>query len=181
MTAILCQVCDYEIFNDREELEYYIASFRKRHDRGIYYKYIINNINLNNINKIYDYHISIHNEKFDFYFISCIVQIKFDNNMTANLEITNRYNTDYINIENYLSMYLNSLGDTEYKFYKINHMIINITSCICNIKFKHYKDKPMSMLERKINYIISKNPQLINKYHNHPLIRKYPNIKYNNI
>ena len=78
-------------------------------------------------------------------------------------------------------MYLNSLEDTEYKFYKINHMIINITSCICNIRYKHYKDKPMSMLERRINYIISKNPQLINKYHNHPLIRKDPNIKYNNI
>ena len=60
-------------------------------------------------------------------------------------------------------------------------MFINITSCLCNIRYKHYKDKPMSMLERKINYIITKNPLLINKNHNHPLIRKYPNIKFNNI
>ena len=60
-------------------------------------------------------------------------------------------------------------------------MIINITSCICNIRYKHYIDKPMSKLERRINYIITKNPELINQKHNHPLIRKYPNIKFNNI
>ena len=63
----------------------------------------------------------------------------------------------------------------------INHMIIIITSCICNNRYKHYIDKPMSMLERRINYIITKNPQLIKKNHNHALIRKYPNIKFNNI
>ena len=178
---MLCLDCDHEIFNDRDEFYYYITSLKKRYDRNLYYKYITNNVNLNNINKIFDNYININNEKFDLYFVNCLIQIKFDNNIIYNLEITNRYNTDYINIENYLSMYLKCFINVKYKIDKINHMIINITSCICNIKYKHYKDKPMSMLERKINYIISKNPQLINKYHNHPLIRKYPNIKYNNI
>ena len=78
-------------------------------------------------------------------------------------------------------MYLRSCENAGYKISNINHMIINITSCICNIRYKHYIDKPMSMLERRINYIITKNPQLINLNHNHPLIRKYPNIKINNI
>ena len=177
MNTILCKVCDFELFNDRDELEYYLRTLNKRWDRGLYFNYIIKDIKLDTINKIYDNYIYIHNEKFNFYFINCLIQINF-NNSIANLEISNRYNTDYINIENYLSMYLNNLKDIKYK---INHMIINITSCICNINFKHYKDKPMTMLERRINYIVSKNPQLINKYHNHPLIRKYPNIKFNNI
>ena len=39
----------------------------------------------------------------------------------------------------------------------------------------------MSMLERRIGYIITKNPRLINQNHNHSLIRKYPNIEFNNI
>ena len=39
----------------------------------------------------------------------------------------------------------------------------------------------MRMLERRINYIICKYPQLINQYHKIPLIRKNPNIKFNNI
>ena len=181
MTDILCQVCDYEIFNDKNDLIYYLASFHKRYDRSLYYKYTIININLNNINKIFDYYFTIQNEKFDMYFINCVIQIKFNNNIIAILEITNHYNTDYINIENYLSMYLKSCENAGYKLNNNNHMIINISSCICNIRYKHYIDKPMSMLERRINYIITKNPQLINQNHNHLLIRKYPNIKFNNI
>ena len=37
----------------------------------------------------------------------------------------------------------------------------------------------MSMLERRINFIIARNPQLINylnRNKNHPLIRKYSHI-----
>ena len=178
MTDFLCLNCDYEIFHDEDELNYYIASLRKRYDRGLYYKYIINDVNLNNINKIFEYYINIHNNKFDRYFISCVIQIKFNNNTIVNIEFNNCYNSGYINIENYLSIYLKSCGHGEYIF---NHMIIKITSCICNIRYKRYMDKPMSMLERRMNYIISKNPLLINQNHNHPLIRKYPNIKFNNI
>ena len=100
MTDFLCIKCDYEIFHDENELNYYITSLRKRYDRGLYYKYISNDVNLNNINKIFDYYINIHNNKFDVYFINCVIEIKFDNNIIANLEITNRYNTDFINIEN---------------------------------------------------------------------------------
>ena len=178
---MLCINCDYEIFNDKNEFNYYLAFFNKRYDRSLYYKNIVKNIDLNDINKIFDYYISIQNKKFIFHFIKCIFQIQFNNNIIANIEMNNHYTTDYINIENYLSLYLNSCQKTGYKISKINHMIINITSCICNIRYKHYKDKPMSMLERRINYIITKNPQLINQNHNHPLIRKYPNIKFNNI
>ena len=100
MTEILCQVCEYELFNDKHELIYYLASFNKRYDRGLYYKYTINNIDLNNINKIFEYHITIQNEKFDMYFINCVIQIQFNNNIKANLEIINHYNTDYVIIEN---------------------------------------------------------------------------------
>ena len=176
MTDILCQYCDYELFINEDEFFYYITTGHKRYDRGLNYKYIFNNINLNNINKIFDYYIRVHNEKFIKYFFNCVVQIKFNDNIIAKLEITNHYNTDYINIENYLTMYLKSCENAGYRMNNINHMIINITSCICNIRYKHYIDKPMSMLERRINYNITKNPQLINQNHNHPLIRKYPNI-----
>ena len=180
MTDMLCQVCNYEIFIDKDELYNYIVYFRKDYDRSLYYKYTINNINLNNINKIFDYYISIQTEKFNFYFIKCIFQIQFNNNIIANIEINNHYNSDYINIENYLSLYLKSCENAGYKINNINHMIINISTCRCNIKYNHYVDKPMSMLERRMNYIIAKNPSLI-KETNHPLIRKYPYIPFNNI
>ena len=171
MTDILCPNCDYEIFNDENELNHYLATFQKKHDRGLYYNYIIKNINLIDVDKIFDYYITIHNEKFNMYFINCVIQIQY-NNIITNIEIINHNSRDYIIIENYLK---------SCKIDNINHIIINIGSCICNIKYKHYKNKPMSMLERKINYIICKYPELINQNHNHPLIRKYPNIKFNNI
>ena len=47
MTDMLCLNCDYEIFNDKNEFNYYLASFHKRYDRGLYYNNKIININLN--------------------------------------------------------------------------------------------------------------------------------------
>ena len=173
MTDMLCANCDYDIFNDKNELNYYLASFHKRYDRSLYYKYTINNIDLNNINKIFDYYITIQNEKFDMYLINSVIQVQFNDNITANLENSNQYNTDYINIENYLTMFFTSCENAGYEVTNINHTTINISGCICNIRYK-----PMSLLERKINYIITKNPQLINQNLNRPLI-KFNNIQMN--
>ena len=58
-------------------------------------------------------------------------------------------------------------------------MIINTISCMCNMSYKYYINQPMSMLERRRNMLIAKNPQLINaldRTKNHPLIRKYSHI-----
>ena len=49
----------------------------------------------------------------------------------------------------------------------------------CNMAYEYYKKLPMSMIERRINFNITKNPQLINsldRNKNHPLIRKYSHI-----
>ena len=46
-----------------------------------------------------------------------------------------------------------------------------------------YKIMPMSMIERRVKIIIAKNPSLIkslNQTTNHPLIRKYSHIPFNN-
>ena len=59
-------------------------------------------------------------------------------------------------------------------------MIRNTISCLCNMTYKYYLTNPMSMLERRIYFIINKNPELINVFDrnkNHPLIRKYSHIK----
>ena len=49
--------------------------------------------------------------------------------------------------------------------------------------YKYYMNLPMSMVERRINFIIAKHPHLINtldRTKNHPLIRKYSYIPFNN-
>ena len=60
-------------------------------------------------------------------------------------------------------------------------MTSNIISDRCNITYKNYINSPMPMVERRINYIIARNPQLINildRNKNHPLIRKYSHIPF---
>ena len=70
-----------------------------------------------------------------------------------------------------------------HKVYNINQMTIKIISDRCNMTFEHYINQPMHMCERKINLDIAKNPYLIKlsaRNKNHPLIRKYLHIPFNN-
>ena len=60
-------------------------------------------------------------------------------------------------------------------------MNINPISCKCIMSYKHYTNQPMPAVERRINMIIAKIPQLINslgRNKNHPLIRKYSLIPF---
>ena len=157
----------------------YLCYHCNKNDKCFYTKYIIYNVKINEFDKIFIYYISTHNKKFDFYYIDCEFEILFKNNYTANIEIIYHYNTDYINIKSYLLFYIDSCEINGYKFKNINHMIIKTISCKCNMSYIQYINNPMSMLERRINFLIAKNPQLIkslDRTKNHPLIRKYPYI-----
>ena len=150
-----------------------------KNDKCFYTKYTVNNIKINEFDKKFNYYIFNHNKKFDFYYIDCEFEILFDDNYTANIEINYHYNTDYINIKSYLLFYIDICEINGYKFKNINHMIIKTISCKCNISYKQYINNPMSMLERRINFIIARKPKLINclnRNKNHPLIRKYSHI-----
>ena len=62
---------------------------------------------------------------------------------------------------------------------------MNIKSIIdkVEISYNHYIKLPMHAVELKLNMIIGKNPNLINslnRFHNHPLIRNYSYIPFNN-
>ena len=55
-------------------------------------------------------------------------------------------------------------------------MEIIMISCRCNMTYKYYMNTPMSKLERRINIINSKNPQLLKSLiikENHPIIGNY--------
>ena len=154
----------------------YLSSLVKNDNKFIYMKYIINKVNINNFDKIFNNYITNHNKKFDFYYINCEFQME-TNNRLVNIEIIFHHNTDYINLKSYLYFYTES---HRIKNFKINQMIINTISCLCNMTYKYYLLNPMPMLERRMNFIIARNPQLINtldRNKNHPLIRKYFHIK----
>ena len=154
------------------EYNNYIGCLLKKDNKNIYMKYIINNVNINEFEKIFNNYITINNKKLDFYYMNCEFEIE-TNDYIANIEISFHYKTDYINLKSYLFFYNESHG---IEFFNIDHMIIYTISCLCNMTYIYYLNNPMSMLERRMNFIISKNLQLNNARNRnkiHPLIRKY--------
>ena len=147
-----------------------------KNNKYLYTKYIIENIDIDEVDDIFDKYINIHNKKFIFYYIDCQFQIKFKDNVFAKLEINNHYNTDYINIKNYLLFYIDSCIYGTFVFDNIINMEIIMISCRCNMTYKNYLNSPMSMLERRINLVIGKKPQLIkslNFKEKNPITRNY--------
>ena len=62
-------------------------------------------------------------------------------------------------------------------------MTINTINDKCIFTYQKYMNSAMSMCERKINWNIGRNPQLINsldRNKNCPLIRKYSHIPFKN-
>ena len=154
-----------------------------KNDKFLYTKYIFNNINIDDIDHIFEKYINIHNQKFVFYYNNCHFIIQFKNNIFATIEIKNHVNSDYIIIKSYLLFYIDSCGYGDFIFDNIFNMEINIISCRCNMSYKYYLNNPMSMLGRRINFIIARNPYLLNclnRNKNNPLIRIYSHInEYN--
>ena len=75
----ICQVCDRSLNENPSEYQYYLDTSRKKNDKNLYIKYTINNITLDELYKILNDYANTHNEKFDFYSISCEFVIEFDN------------------------------------------------------------------------------------------------------
>ena len=148
----------------------YINCLLNKDNKNLYMKYIINNVDINEFDKLFNNYIISHNKKFDLYYINCEFEIETNNDL-INIEIIFHHNTDYINLRGYLFFYTHS---REIKNFNVNQMIINTISCLSNMTYEYYLTNPMSIFERRINFMISKNPQLINALNrnkNHPLIR----------
>ena len=48
-----------------------------------------------------------------------------------------------------------------FRYHRIIYLTVNTISCVCNITYETYFSKPMPMVERRIIFIIAKNPELI--------------------
>ena len=147
MTDLLCSVCDYDILNDKIELNNYLATQRKKDDKSITKQDIINNIDLNEFDKILNSYVNIHNKKFDIYFIKCKFKIAFDN-ITSDLESNIVYNKESYKIKFELLFSIDYMGFDGRNFRNFNHMSINIFSDICNMTHDYYTYRSLNPLER---------------------------------
>ena len=64
-------------------------------------------------------------------------------------------------------------------FHNISQMTININSDICNMTAEYSRYMRLNPIEKQINIIFSKKPQLLNQISNNILIRNKSHIIYN--
>ena len=79
-----------------------------KNNKCLYTKYIIKNINIDEVDVKLEQYINNLNKKFDFYYFDCEFGIEFNNNYLANIEVNYHYYTDYNNIKSYLLFYIDS-------------------------------------------------------------------------
>ena len=135
----------------------------------MYKKYVNNNINLDEVDKLLKDYVSTYNKKFVFYFIFCKFKIQLNNKSTRDLKTDCVHNIEIEKISQCL------LYCIEY----INQMTINTVSDRCNMTYEYYFQPPMFPLETKLNIIIAKNLQLLYQNMKHLLIRKFYHISFN--
>ena len=101
---LLCDVCDQSIIENPSEYNEYTATMRKKYDKSLYEKYIINIINLDEVDKILDDYVTTHNKKFYFYFNRYEFILEFDNKFKTNIETTYCHNihNEFTKINSYL-------------------------------------------------------------------------------
>ena len=69
-----------------------------KNNKCLYTKYVIGNIDIDEVDDIFDKYININNQKFLFYYIDCQFQLEFQNNIFAQIEINQHFNTQIISI-----------------------------------------------------------------------------------
>ena len=98
----ICKVCDRSIIERESEYKEYLTILCNKNYEILYKRYTFNNFNLDEVDKILNDYVTIHNENFYFYLICCEFVIEFDNSFTANIETFCFHNIDISILRRYL-------------------------------------------------------------------------------
>ena len=174
MTELLCLKCNHDIFEDKNKLYKYLSTFHRENDK----KTIIDNIDLDNIDKILNDYIENHNKKFDIYFVKCLFNISFDDNIYE-LDSVYVYNNESYKIIIQLLFFIDVMKSQGKIFNNISQMTIIINSDICNMTADYSRYMRLNPIERQINITFGKNSQLLNQISNNILIKNKSHIIFN--
>ena len=139
-------------------------------DEFLYDEYSIDNPNLNDIDKITNNYVISYNKKFDIYSIKCDFYLVFKDDFGIHIKTQYVHNKDDLTkIKTELLFKLELLKYEGYSFCYINEMIIKTITDKHWMTYTTYMQKPMPMVERRINSVFHKCPYLIraldrNKY-----------------
>ena len=181
--SYFCDICSKTI-KHKSKYKHFKSSTHKEFDKYNHIKITIKKPNLNKIDIIFYDYIIEYNKKFEYYLVKCEFKLIF-NNLNYSPHVTSRLfdNKTMISLRIFLKDIINDFNNQGYSFNHISELNIITKVRKLFMTYDFYITRPMPMFERKINMIISRNPHLINamdRNHNHPLIRRYADIPFNN-
>ena len=140
---------------------------------------IINNVDIDNIDTILDDIIEIHNKKFDIYHVMCSFKIKFNINDIYELDTIYVNNKEIYKIFIQLLFFIDMMIADEKDFVNIDQMIVFINSDLCNMSNEYYKYKRLNPIEKQVNIIFSRKPDLLKQISSNILIKNKNQILFN--
>ena len=140
---------------------------------------IINNVDIDNIDTILDDIIEIHNKKFDIYHVMCSFNIKFDINDIYELDTIYINNKEIYKIFIQLLFFIDMMIGDEKNFINIDQMIVYINSNTRNMSDVYSKYMRLNPIERQINIIFSRKPDLLKQIASDILIKNKNQILFN--
>ena len=143
-------------------------------------KYTINNPNLDETDELLNEYVTSYNIKFDIFAIRCQFFLVFDNKFKIHKETGKYFNNDALTeIKKYLLYWIDYYKSQGYGFCNIKKIIIKTITNKHWMSHKIYIQYAMQMIERRMNVVIDRCPELINTLDcriNHPIIRKTSHI-----
>ena len=179
-----CEVCD-EFIEPNSKYKHFTSNTHKEFDKSKHMESTIENPDINNIDEVFYAYIIQHNKKYDYYLIKCHFKLVFNDNQYSTYVKSNLfYNKRIISWLNFLK---SVIDDFENKGYNLNHTegmnIITIADKL-DMLYDFYIKYNMHAVEWKLNAMINKNKNLINKFNRnwrHLLNRKFESYCFRKI
>ena len=140
----------------------------------------LKDVDKNNIDEAF-YLISIEQKKFDYYLLKCHFKLVFNiykNSPFIMSKVSD--NKTMISRKNFVEKVIEDFTDKWYKFNHIQELHIMTTANKLDITYDFNIQHKMHAIEWKLNKLLNKNPNLINKFNKnwrHPMIRKLENYR----
>ena len=176
-----CEICIMFI-KPKSKSRHFKSNNHKNLDSHKHIKITINNPNKENIDKIFYTHIKEYDSKNEFYLVRCQFKLCFfdkEDYGIASSELTD--NKTKFSLKIFVENAVNNLKNEGFDFSHISQMNIIIVCNKMDMTYDFYMNHNMPAVEWKINQLINKDKNLINKVPTswiHPLNRKYKSYRF---
>ena len=151
-------------------------------DKHKHIKVTVDNPNIKNIDEIFYNHINECNSRYEYYLVRCEFKLCFNNKESYGIARSNLTDKKtMVSGKVFVENEINNLKNDEFDFSHISQMniilVCNKMDMVCDFYMKHN----MSAVELKLNQLINKDKNLINKLPaswTHPLNRKFKSYRF---